>query len=176
MVERVVVVDGRQVAAEGVANVIMGTYIGIGAIMYGLYWLVGFFTPRLLEEGLGILTFLIAPGAILLCAFLLLIVLVAAISFEDPITQLAYAAGIGYVTIPVVRDMGLIGYSSAGKYIGFFIIFAVVFSLLKALMQYPKVLKATKILGGIIIFSLLLFPFSSSTMDILYAAGWVNPT
>ncbi|RTE86959.1 MULTISPECIES: hypothetical protein [Gammaproteobacteria] len=173
MVQRVVVVDGNQIAAENLSNFVMGTYIGVGALMFGLYWLVGFFTPHFLADDLGLLTYIIAPAAILLSAFFLLVVLMCAISFEDPITQIAYSAGISYISVPIIRDMGWIGYSDTGKVIGYILVFAIAFALLNKLMKYSFVLKATKVVGGIAIFGALLFPFTNSTMDILKSAGWL---
>jgi hypothetical protein len=61
------------VAADNFSNFVMGSYIGIGAIMYGFYWLVAYFTPGLLADDLGFLTYLIAPAEILLAALFLVI-------------------------------------------------------------------------------------------------------
>lgn len=173
MVQRVVVVDGNQIAAEDISNFIMGTYIGVGAIMYGLYWLVGYFTPDLLANDLGLLVYVVAPAAILISALLLLIVLTCAISFEDPLTQIAYSCGITYLSVPIIRQMGWIGYSEAGTVIGYIIIFLISFSLFRTLMKYPSVLKATKIVGGVAVFGVLLTPFSKSTIEIIRSAGWL---
>ncbi|MEC8010128.1 MAG: hypothetical protein VX185_05085 [Pseudomonadota bacterium] len=57
MSNRVVLVNGNQAAADGAAEFIMGTYVGVGAVLYGVYWLVGYFTPVLLANDLGYLTY-----------------------------------------------------------------------------------------------------------------------
>lgn len=173
MVQRVVVVDGNQIAAENVANLIMGTYIGVGAIMYGLYWLVGHLTPLLLANDLGVLSYIIAPAAIVLSAFFLFFVLACAITFEDPISKIAYSVGISYLSVPIIRTMGWIGYSDAGKVIGYIIVFVISLSTLRYLMRYSKILIGTKIVGGIAIFGVLLIPFSQSTIEIIKSAGWL---
>lgn len=173
MVQRVVVVNGGQDAAENMLNFIMGTYLGVGALMYGLYWLVDYFTPHLLANDLGLLVYIVAPVAILLSAIFLLLVLACAISFEDPISQIAYSCGISYLSIPFIRHMGWIGYSHAGKVIGYVMIFLIAFSLFRRLMQYPRVLKWTKIVAGIAILGVLLCPFSKTAINIIRAAGWL---
>ena len=88
MSNRVVLVSPNQAAADSAAEFIMGTYVGIGAVLYGIYWLIGYFTPVLLLNDLGILTYIVAPLAIALSALLLVLVLICAISFKDPITSL----------------------------------------------------------------------------------------
>ncbi len=42
MSNRVVLVNGNKAAADGAAEFIMGTYVGVGAVLYGVYWLVVF--------------------------------------------------------------------------------------------------------------------------------------
>lgn len=81
MVQRVTVVDGNQIAAENFATLVTGTYVGVGAVMYGLYWLTNYVTPLLLAEDVGLLTYLIAPLSILLSAIFLLVLMMCAISF-----------------------------------------------------------------------------------------------
>lgn len=174
MTQRAVIVDSNQIIAEEVTNLIMGTYIGIGAIMYGLYWVVGYFTPRLLHDDLGILVYLMVPAAILLCAFLLLIVLFCAISFEDPISQIAYSCGISYLCVPMIRDAGWIGYADTGKVISYILIFFIAIGLIRKLMKYSKVLKTTKIIGGLTIFGILTIGFLDTTVKIIYSAGWIH--
>ncbi len=77
MVQRAVVVDGNADIAAGATNLIMGNYVGIGAIAYGFYWLVGYYAPQLLAGDVGLLTYLIAPAAILSISARILVALVA---------------------------------------------------------------------------------------------------
>ncbi|GEM_PF-1925392 len=173
MSNRVVLVNGNQAAADGAAEFIMGTYVGVGAVLYGVYWLVGYFTPVLLANDLGYLTYLVTPLAIILSAFLLVGVLVCAVSLEDLVTQVAYSCGFSYLIIPLVQDAGWIGYSKPGKIIGFILAFLIGFSILHSLMKHKILLKWTKRLGGVVVFSFLLMPFWDTTSRILKVSGWL---
>lgn len=172
MVQRVVVVDGNQAAAEDLTNFIMGTYVGIGALMYGIYWLIDKFTPRVLSEDLGLLLYIVAPGAILLSAFALIAIILCAISFGDPITQTIYAVVISYLSTPLLQQSGLIGYSDIGKVITYILVYIASFALIRILTNFAIVLKSAKVIASLILFGFLLSPFWKTTTQILEAAGW----
>lgn len=172
MVQRFVVVNGNQAAAEGLTNFIMGTYVGIGILMYGIYWLIDKFTPGILSEDLGLLLYVVAPGAILLSAVVLIVIILCAISFEDPITQTIYAAGISYLSTPLLQQEGLIGHSYIGQVITYILVYIVSFCLIKILTNFAISLKATKVIASVMFFSFLLSPFWKTTTQILEAAGW----
>jgi hypothetical protein len=166
------VVGGHRALAEDLTKFIMGTYVGIGSLMYGIYWLIDKFTPTVLSEDLGLLLYVVAPGAILLSAFSLIVIILCAISFGDLITQTTYACGISYLSTPLIREEGWIGYSDIGKVITYVLVYVVSFGLIKILVNFPIVLKSVKVIAGLVFFGLLLSPFWKTTTTIIEAAGW----
>lgn len=173
MVQRVVVVDGHQVAAENAANLLVGTYVGVGAVMYGLYWLTNYLTPLMLAEDVGVLTYLIAPLSIFLSAIFLLVLMMCAISFEDPLSRMVYAGIISYFSVPLIFEQGWVGSSELGLYISYLLVFIMAKVLLGWIMSSRKVLISAKVLGGVAVFGGLSLLFADSTMTTIKAAGWL---
>ena len=95
-----------------------------------------------------------------------------AITFEDPVSQIAYSCVICFLSMPLIIETGWIGDSRAGKVIGCILIFSISLAALRKLMQFSKILKVTKVTVGLGIFFLLLMSFWETTLQIIKAANW----
>lgn len=101
-------VDGAVFMGETAVGM-MGTKAGTAAVLYGLYWLISYFGPKIIAGGLGPLTFIVVPLAIIISALLLLGTCYFAISFEDPITLCVYSIAISFFSVTFFGIWGGLG-------------------------------------------------------------------
>lgn len=174
--KRVVVVGNNERAAEGVTqgvSDIAATKVGFAVIMYGLCWLIARYTPTLLENDMGVLTYVIAPAAIMLGLFFILVAAYSLSSFEDPLIQFLVSGAITFFVSSYINELGWFGDSMAGSVIGSVFLLVFIFVSMHYIMRFNIVLKASKIIGGILVFGILLSWFSGSAVEIVRAAGWL---
>ncbi len=149
MAQQVMLVQRNEELKESIEGV-AGTYLGIGAIMYGLHCLVEYIAPRILADDIGLLVYIVAPLSIFLSLLFLLLVMVCATTIDDPITAFVYSAGISYLSVPVIQQTGLIGNSSSGEGVTYTLVFLFFYFLPFILSKYAMALKITKAIAAIV--------------------------
>lgn len=172
MNQRIAVVGSAEAVAERLGHWVTGSYVGIGAVMFGLYWLMDHFVPGWVALGIRPLNYLLVPVAIFLCALFLLAVVGCLVALHDISIQAAYSALAAYYLVPLIRAHGWLGAQQMSRYLAYVAVFLVVFGTLFYLMKKRRLRHLAQILGALAAIYFLYPYFMHTFRHLLRVAGW----
>jgi hypothetical protein len=169
----VYVIDTSGVGA-GYARFFTQHPFGVSILLSGLYALIHFYAPDILQSDIGILEYIFLPIVAIVCLTILLAILGFAVSIEHADVRFLYSAGLSYVLAKLLKKTGLIGGSSYGTIIAGILFLVVIVGVFEIIVSRPERLERMRMLIGVPGLILAVYVFFNTLIELTKSAGWIE--
>lgn len=143
-----------------------------GILCFGLFSAVDAAAPAILEDGIGILSILVVPLAIVLAFYFAWKVTEFSTHIWDPLILIAYPGVISFLFSPLLLSFGVFGTGETATAVMHVLVYVAGFAFLFSALQNYKLLIGTRIFIGILSGLSMGLGAIGTTVRVWQSAGW----
>lgn len=143
-----------------------------GLLCFGLFSAVDGVAPAILEDGIGILSILVVPVAIVLAFYLAWKVTEFSTHIWDPLIMIVYPGVISFLFSPLLLTIGVFGSGETATAVLHVLVYIAGFVFLFSALQSYRLLIGTRIFIGVLTGSAMGFGAIGTAARVWQSAGW----
>lgn len=161
-------------AGDGMDRFLTHHPFGVSIVLSGLYALIHYYAPDILQADIGILEYIFLPIVALIALSILIAILGLAVSIEHSDVRYLYSGALSYILAKNLKKTGLIGDSSYGTIIAGILLFVVIAGVFEFIVSRPERLERMRMMIGMPGLMVVFYVFFNTLLKMTKAAGWIE--